>query len=451
MSKGIGMAASQPARTSARKSNTHSTIADMSNRIDKFRRQAEAKGRQMYEAAIRTGAPIAAKTEHEIIEMGARAIRQNVAVAKGIAAVAKDPKSAEAQRFIRETKNNAVAAAHGTGDAITFGAADHVSAGVRAAINSGMDPHKARQLYGINIAQERAQDRYEGEHYGQARLGGQIAGTIAGGLLGGPVTGALRIGKLAQAAEAAVPALRVLNVPRGVRIAEATKMVPSEYVALAGAGGLSGAAAQGYNDIVTGHTSSLGDYAGAVVGGGIQALGARTMGPASTGLLGGGVTSVLQDEFSGRPVSYADAGLSALAGGATGLVAGKLAGTASDGLPPVAKGPLGDELSMIRSWARLDPVIDLKKTAINRPGHPGALRDYTTRRKKVEAKFGVKAKLSPGQRHYYHVADDYQVDHFQPRDLAVAAAIPASQIASGLLDLERYTRQSQAGDDDRRC
>jgi hypothetical protein len=223
------MAGSQAGKRPAQQASHGNWWSDAGNTLDQTRRVLEAKGRAAYEAALREGRPILARTEAELRELGAKVaeaeakyVRQNVAAAKGVAAVVKNPRSVEAQRFIKETKKQATAALHGAGDAVTLGLADKGSAAVRATLQSNGDFSRWNSNYHADMDQERAQDAYDEAHFGDARHGGEVAGTVASLLIPGADLGAVaRIGgaavraaaPLARTALEALPALGKYAVP----------------------------------------------------------------------------------------------------------------------------------------------------------------------------------------------------------------------------------------------
>jgi hypothetical protein len=273
------MAGSQSTRRAAPQSGPLQWWTNAGNPVDELKRRAEAKGRQLYEDAIRAGRPIVAKTTEEIRELGAKAIRlEQKAVksssqfAKEAVSAAKHPHSPETQRFVRNLKDQTTAAAHGAGDAFTFGLADRASAGVRALVDSSGDLSEVRDLYRDNMEGERSQDRYEEENFKAARMTGQVLGTVGQLAVAGPLGQVAQVARLGRAVEAAIPAAKYLRIPQGTRIAGATRMVPSEYAALAAVGGASGAAMQAATDALQGHPSSWRDVGGAAIGGAAQGL-----------------------------------------------------------------------------------------------------------------------------------------------------------------------------------
>jgi hypothetical protein len=405
-----------------------------------------------------------ARTEAELRELGAKVveaeakyIRQNVAAAKGVAAVVKNPRSKEAQAFIQDTKKQTVAALHGAGDAATLGLADKGSAAVRATLQSGGDLSRWKSNYHADMDQERAQDAYDEANYADARHGGEIVGTVGSLLIpGGAVAkvggGALRIAApLARTAVEAIPALGKYGVPAMERMVEATPAILRERIAAGAASGTAGAATQTVSDALEGRQSTGGDLSAAAIGGFVQGFGGHAFGHFGTGAVGGAVTSGLGDVLNGRPVSLEDmvvgGGVGALAGGYAGIKGAQWA----DGLPtlknsaPMTKGDLGEALSIWRSVLRGSPVTSTRERRINLPGSPGAKQDHAIGSAlPVEAKFGPDAGLRRGQRVVYQQGRYGRVDHHGAQDVATIVSIPTSQLASdsvrGLLNADEDGR-----------
>jgi hypothetical protein len=440
------VAGNQTGRRPAQQSGHGSWWSDAGNAIDQARRAAEAKGRELWEAAIREGRPIAAATQEELRALGAKAIqegakyvRQNLDAAKGIAAVVKDPHSAESQRFIRETKNNAKAALHGAGDAFTMGLADRGSSAIRATLQSKGDLSQWKKNYHADMDQERAQDAYEAANYGDARRGGEVAGTVASLLVPGADLGvAARIGKVAMKA---LPAVRTLGVPVMGRIAEATPAIMKERIAAAVASGGLGAGNQALSDTLEGRRVTAGDLGAGAVGGFVQGIGGHALGHIGTGAVGGAVTAGLDDVLNARPISLADMATAGMVGAGMGGLAGIGAARWADSLPtlrnsaPITKNMVGEVMSVGRSLARGSTPTSLREKYINLPGSPGARQDHEIDfDAPVEAKFGRTADLRKGQRAVYNQGRYARVDHFVPQDVATVASIPASQMVSDLVD-----------------
>lgn len=440
------MANSQAAKHFALQRGIGSWWSDRGNLVDQSYRAAMARGHELWVAGIRDGLPIAAKKTAELQALGAKAIQAgsnavhaNVAAAKAVVGVVKDPHSPESQRLVREAKNQAMAAVHGGGDALTLGLADRGSSAVRALVQSHGDLKTIGEHYGANMDQERAQDEYEGAHYGTARAVGSILGTAASALVPvGEIAQGIRLARFAPAlaGRAATIASRVLEAPVLARIPQATRIIPREQAALAVLGGGSGVATQAVSDLASEHQGSLGDYAAAAVAGAAQGVAGHRLGAVRTGALGGATTSTLQDMFNDRPVSFERAATASLTGGIGAKVAGKYASDWSDGLPSfknqgrLSKGELGERMSIARSYVRGEPPVDFSEAAIQLAGDRTTKQDHAITAGPVEAKFGRTAKLMRGQRKVAADGRYARVDHFHPEDIGTIAAVPTSQLTS---------------------
>jgi hypothetical protein len=164
--KEYGVAGSQSTRRPAPRSGQSNWWADAGNTVEDLKRRAEAKGREIYEEAIRLGRPIVAKTTADLIELGARQLMMDPrvaaarAAAKPLAKVAANPKVQEvAESVHRFVKGQGSSTANGAVDAFTMGGANHITAGVEALADSGLDFEQLGGAYRRHIAEERARDR----------------------------------------------------------------------------------------------------------------------------------------------------------------------------------------------------------------------------------------------------------------------------------------------------
>jgi hypothetical protein len=453
------MAGSQSTRRPAPRSGQSNWWADAGNTVEDLKRRAEAKGRHLYEEAIRTGRPIAAKTTEEIRELGAKAIQLEQEAVKSTAKFGKDiasavehPHSAQTQRFVRNLKDQSAAAAHGAGDAFTFGLADKASAGIRAIVDSGGELDAVSDLYREKIAGEREQDRYEAENFGGARAVGQVAGTVAQMAALGPLGEAAQLARLGsalgravqvnrigsaigRAANAAMPEMRIAALGPAGRLQSAARMIPSEYAVLGGAGAVTGAGSQAFGDIARGSWSSPGDYLGATGGGALEALAATKMGVGSAGAIGGATTSILQDAANGEDISFRNAAISGGVGAVASGVAGHSTSQHADAQTVRSKMSIGEELSKLRSWIRLDPP----KAGPHREhlSKSYTVPDHRAQSGLVEAKFGPTPILSDQQnraRVERMLSDGYRVDHFLPEDIGKLIGIPIGQLIYNFAD-----------------
>jgi hypothetical protein len=260
------------------------------------------------------------------------------------------------------------------------------------------------------MSAEQAQDRYETMHYAAARTAGQFLGTGVQVAALGPAEG-LYVG--------------------GVRMAEATPLIAREIAVIGGAGGAAGVGGQALSDAARRKLSSIGDYAGAGLGGavgGLASLGGRA---GYAGAAGGAATSLAQDLFNGRALSLDRARGAAVMGGVLGAIGGAAGRRWSDGLDwRTEKGLLGEEFSRLRTWARGDKTLSGKKTAEVLGNQKITIPDLRSvrngqQREIIESKFGKTAKLSKNQKYAHKTRNDYRVDHSLPKDVgAITGFLP---------------------------
>ena len=203
------------------------------------------------------------------------------------------------------------------------------------------------------------------------------------------------------------------------------------------AGGASGLSGQALSDLENHKFSSLGDYAGAALGGTAGALAARSGLGSRSGAIDGGVTSLAQDAFNQRlsAASIDRARTAALLGGTFGAIGGYAGRNWSNGLPRKVKGDLGEDLSKLRSRARGQRVKtgDGARKAQD-VGGGYTIPDHITTDDAgevvniVEAKFGRKPSLSKNQKKAYAgKIPNYRVDHFLPQDIGATAGLGLAQ------------------------
>lgn len=470
------------------KGHTGNWWSDAGNWLDQEHRVLEAKGRQVYDAAIRAGKPIVANSVADLRALGAAAqkLERNAEhtgsrAAQAVASVARDPRSPEARRILRETGNQALAFAHGAGDSLPFDVADRASSAIRAFGGQG----RWSDRYANEMVRERAQDRYEQANYGAARLGGQIAGTAAQmlvplGELGvvAKVTerAARPLGSLAaryvpkaltEFAEHAIqPAVRTVPVRvKGVEPIKSTAMnLPEQFVTSA-AGAASNVGAQIVADLSTGHRSEWKDYLIAAGVGGLQGRFSHRFSPALTGAVGGAATSIGQDLADNGSLGWDDAAGaagSALLGGALGHHADRWATRRGErldwrhrashtGLIPQSKGRMGELMGKGRSYARFErPVKGPHRFAVDEEGHYSVPDQYVAdlfARPDPESPRLAEHKFEGGQvspRQYQALqkvgADNFRLDSFKARDLGVLLGLPIANLVT--------RERDAAGEDD---
>lgn len=360
----------------------------------------EARGRQVYADAIRTGRPVLARTLQELRALGEAA---NVGV--------------------RSAAN-----------AATLGYADNLSAGVNAGLGVGGSGGFKRR-YERNLAQEHQWDREGAQRHPMAARTGEILGTIGGiAVAEAPMAGRVVVAKLFP------------GVGRAVRAVERTKRIGFiaeglGTMAAVGGGGV-GAATQLASDAASGRKTSGSDLTGALVGGAVGGLQAVRRGPVLGAAIGGALTTAVQDGAQGN-VSLDDISRNTVASAYAGRALGALGSYGSNALPRALKGQLGERLTIAKSYARgetvpLKPVprplpprayprlddaerglqsgVDLSR------GHTvtDAITDW---QRALEAKFGAYASPTSAQkRAIKELGPRYLPDHWLPSDVGKFAA-----------------------------
>jgi hypothetical protein len=185
-----------------------------------------------------------------------------------------------------------------------------------------------------------------------------------------------------------------------------------------------------------GRRSSLGDKAGAALGG-MAGAAALPLGPGRAAAVGGWFTSATQDVFNGRPISLERAGQSAIAGNLLGGVAGKIGARASNDLPMAAKGRLGEAMGDVRSTINGERRLWAPKSrdyiAEDDYWYPDA-RDARTGQLRTEDKFGYGAELSPNQtRAQSTLGPNFRLYQFTPADVGSLASLPAGPFGAQLV------------------
>lgn len=399
-------------------------------------RDLENAGRQAWSEATRAGVNLMARTPQELRALGAQvlaqqgssiatgrvtsgpsALNQSSAKLSATTATNSQPSRIEKPSFVDQQLWNGLmqadAAVRGATNTLTFGGADRFAAGMDALVSGGLNHW--RQRYDANLAQEQARDQYDASHRTAAQATGQIGGTALGLALVGPTEGVANIAP---------------------RLPGAATLTGREAAALLGGGAIAGETMQTASDIAAGgRSSSIGDKAGAAVGG---AAGAATLpfGPGRAGAVGGWVTSAAQDVFNGRPISLERAGKSAIAGNLLGGVAGRIGARASNDLPKAAKGRLGEAMGDVRSTINGERRLWAPKSrdyiAEGDYWYPDA-RDARTGQLRTEDKFGYGAELSPNQaRAQSMLGPDFRLNHFTPEDIGSLAVLPAGPAGAQL-------------------
>ena len=404
---------------------------DRSAQAARLQQDLENAGREAWNAATRAGVYLAARTPQELRELGSRVLdaQQKTpplgGAPSGALSRAGQPSSAEPATLASQPSHvskpswvddgvwrgvmQADAAVRGAANVLSFGGIDHLAAGMDALMAPGGLDHW-RQRYDANLAQEQARDRYDALNRSNAQTTGQIGGTLLGLGLVGPTDGA--------------PAV-------APRLAGAATLTGREGAAVLGGGALAGLGMQTASDIAAGgRSSSLGDMAGAALGGAAGAA-ALPFGPGRAGAMGGWVTSAAQDALNGRPISLDRAGESAIAGNLFGGLAGRIGTSASDGLSSSAKGRLGEAMGDVRSAINGQRRVWTPKSRDYISDDDYWYPDARSGPVRFEDKFGYGAELSPNQtRAQAALGPDLKLYHFTPSDIGGFVSVPAAAASS---------------------
>lgn len=409
---------------------------------------AEARGRQVYAGAIKTGERVLARTPAEVrrlgyaVEAGARVVVPKVQTAarkvdKFVrAATSDDPYQRE--QALKGAGQQIRAATSGFVDEASFHLADRALSAGAALAEGGFG--RFGDLYSQHMDVKRAEDAYDQEHYGTARSAGRIAGVGTGiAVLGAP--GVVR-GVVSLA-------------PKGAKLVETLTtsryaLDPRGLTAMAAAGGAgAGVISQGVSDVTSGRVSPARDYGGAAVGGAIDGVGTLRFGPVVGGGLGGAATAVAQDHLAGRPISVDHM----LEGGQMSALLGGLGGAATaygtNRLSVGDKGNLAEFLSKVKTIARGDGVPSFGRPTrfyLDEGGYTypdvqfksGKIgKEYGI----VESKVGPSAKKSPRQLQAEAQPNiDYVVDGWRYSDLGKMGGAAASPFAMQFDDDDRRAR-----------
>ena len=422
----------------------------------------EARGRQVYADAIRTGRNVLARTPQEIRALGRLASNGDRHVAATTRPTAHPPAASQPRQAApRVAPRPALASGlmregqaglSGAVDEFTFGLADRGLAAADALRGGGVSGFGDR--YAHEMATKRAEDAYDEAHHGTARnvgravgFAGSLAATGGFGLGGAAARGAAGTARLVGAANTS---RRFLNLGRvAQRVAEtanSTKRIANLSgkgltTLAAGGGAVSGVAGQVATDAISGRRGSVGDYVGAGLGGAVGGLAMRAglplarsglslertlagsvgramRDPRLAGAFEGGATASFQALANGRvptPMEVAEAAR----GGAIGARFGDLIGKyGSNALPSAVKGQLGEYLSVLKTRASREghplysgPGPEFKARMPGAVDGPGiqqdvflsngrkTIADHVTRDgMAVEAKFGRWADLTTNQK-----------------------------------------------------
>lgn len=394
--------------------------------VAQFGMAAETAARNAYGKAIRDGRELVLKTQGAVNRYGAEVLSDIKARSRTPAPPSNQTrakttpaatKPSPTRQLLQGAADQALAAARGAQDAITLGGGDRLYAGTLALIDAaaGQD---LRVSLDARLAAERERDAYDAKHFGTARTIGEIGGTAAGLLAFGPTRAALT---------------------GGTRMAAATALTGRDVLGLTALGAGGGVIGQLEADGLARRQGSLGDYAGAAIGGTVGVLGSLRARPGEAAALAGATTSMAQDALNNRAIDLEAAGHAALAARYVAAPLGKSTRVATNAISVQDKGRLGENLGRKRSLLNGD-LQKTKQERVELKNGRTTVVDHKTRSGlKTEQKFGPSAKLTPNQRQAREeLGDQYRVDHFLPQDVGVIVGLPAGFAASeGVLEVER--------------
>jgi len=407
---------------------------DRSAQAARLKQDLEYAGREAWNAATRAGVDLQARTTQELRALGERIVEARTRAAGGPRSSAtprsdaqpvtkppaargntQAPRQSKPQAThdrLREAALQADTAFRAAANVLTFGGIDHFAAGMDALLEPG-GVEGWRQRYDANMAGENARNRYDASHRAIAQATGQVGGTAMGLGLVGPARGA---------------------VAMAPRLPGAATLSSREAAGLLTAGAATGLGMQAASDIATGQRSTMGDNAGAALGG-VAGAAALPFGPGRAGAVDGWMTSAAQDLFNGRPLSLDRAGESAVAGNALGGLAARFGTDASNSLSSRAKGRLGEFMGDVRSTVNGQRREWAPKSRDYLPDRSYWYPDGRSGLTRFEDKFGYSAELSPDQmRAQLVLGPDFQLYHFTPDDVGRLLSVPASATAPHMID-----------------
>lgn len=457
------MAMSLQEQLRAKRAEAERWIREREAQVRRAAAAAEAKGRQVYKEAIRTGQKVLARTPSEIRALGEAAIRGRLPQAVGEVVVKEvvrraapragapgvanggpaKPGARPATPAAREAGRQLEAAASGFVDEATFGLADHVLAGGGAVVEAIRDRDASGVIndYSEGVAVKRQQDEFDAKHYGAARRTGQVAG-FAGSVvaLGAP----------------AVTRALVTRVPRGAAIMRdiakgATRGPDPRGLTKAAAvsGGFAGGVDQVVADVLTGRSSDPHDQLGSTFGGAVGGVATRFAGPTVGGAVGGVTTAMVTDLLHGKAPSFEkalDDGRGAALFGRFGDIAGR---QWVANLKPAAKGEVGETFSRFKTVMRGDEILDTqKRVSVGNGRHTVAdewIKSPRADKELIgESKMGPSSRLTDNQKRAQKLyGDRYVLDQWRFSDVGAAVGGGVAPLGANLGDEDRgLLRQS---------
>lgn len=193
---------------------------------------------------------------------------------------------------------------------------------------------------------------------------------------------------------------------------------PREYATVVAGTGLLNGGLEGAASLATGHTGTVGDYAGATIGGALGGLATFGVGPRLGAAVEGGMTPVAQALLNGRAISPREV-RNRVAAGAFFANTGEVSSIRKvNNLSSKQKGRLGEALSVAKTLARLDLPLSLQEDIHLALGGKTVADQLTLTKKIVEAKFGQYARLTHRQRQAKaEFPERYRHDHWQKEDV----------------------------------
>lgn len=412
----------------AKRAATERWIRQRDAELRRVAAEADARGRDVFTYAVKTGEKVLARTPAELRALGVAAINGRLPGALGerivreFARQAAPPKSAASTRPAgaspaargpalqpksKDVGDRARAGLSGAVDEFSFGLADRGLAAVEAVAEGG--GRDFARHYEDNMAVKRAEDARDERDFALERNAGRVLGLAAGLAATGPAGAAVKLG-LRSSPRLAKVMTHAARKPQKLKDGVDPRGLATAVI---GGGALIGVGGQGVNDLVSGRSSSAQDYMGAALGGGLGGAAVLRKAPVVSravlgGAVGGGATELAQDVLNGRAISIGDAIGAAHVGGVT---SGLLDGVATHALaaaPKKVKGLVGEGMSGVKSLAR-GRVGGWQKDVIVPGRRRKAVPDQTHTRELfglrkldlpeyLEAKMGPYADLTAAQR-----------------------------------------------------
>lgn len=446
------MALSLPEQLRAQRARTEKWIQDREAELRRLSAQAEAKGRQVYAQAIKTGEKVLARTPAELRQLGLAAVQGRLpeAVAKVAVKTVTGPKPGprtgppSKARPGSKVGREVQAGVSGFVDEASMGLADRVLAAgdaAKMAVQQG-DWDDFAHDYDEAMAIKRQEDAYDKAHHGLSRsigVGTGFVGSVAA--FGAP---RLTARVVTAAATRRLPEL-------ALKFASARGPDPRGLATMAGiGGGAAGAIDQVVGDTVMGRRTKAGDLAAATASGALGGVATRYVGPGLGGAAGGGVGSILGDLANGEDISTEKARRAVQAGALSGALSGHFVGDQMSRQNSRTKGMVGETMSEVKARVRGERVVGTQqRVKVDETAKRGGytVADYvsvdpkTGRVRLGESKMGPSASLTYRQTQAQNqFGDDYIVDYWRFSDVGKAGGAAVSPFGQFAVD-EAYRRR----------